>query len=456
MKSNQLLICAVAFAVVSCGGESTKCSSVEPKIVEEVVVDDVWAANRAFFDLQTREGKQYVAYYNKNRNMTVASRNEGDTAWVRTILPNKLHWDTHNYVDLGIDKDGYIHVSGNMHVNPLAYFRSEKPYDVSSMLTLNEMIGDVEEERVTYPRFFNNPEGDLYFSYRSGTCGNGNIMVNKFHGDSCAWERYLNEPLFLGIEESSDRAAYHKLIVDEDGTFHYVWMWRWTPLVETCHQLCYATTKDLKSWKNGAGDDVSLPFRPDTKLLIVDNTPTKGGMHNGKFNIITDAEHNPYIAYIKYDKKGNTQLYLAAYLKGKWNSLKLTDWDFRWHFEGGGDTMTSGATFTLDGFSEEGYLVISWSNEKGESGRSVVDVTTMSCVDGKGVCVAKEYPSDINTPMTDRGFTVQNIYDEGVSSIDGVKYVLKWETDQATHGKHAPEVMPEGPLSKLVVLKIQK
>lgn len=441
-------VCAVG-CCCSAGGD-------EPQITEEVFVDDAWVANRAFFDLQTRNGKQFVAYYNKNRNMTVAMRNEGDTAWVRTPLPNRLHWDTHNYVDMGIDEKGYIHVSGNMHVNPLAYFRSEKPYDVSTMLTLNEMIGDKEEARVTYPRFFNSPEGDLYYSYRSGTCGDGNIMVNKFDPESCEWSRYLNEPLFLGVEESTDRAAYHRFIVDEEGTFHYVWMWRWTPLVETCHQLCYATTKDLKSWKNGAGEEISLPFRPDTKALIVDPAPTKGGMHNGKYNIIVDEAHNPYIGYLKYDEAGNTQLYLAAFKGGKWQSLQLTNWDFRWEFFGGGDKMSMGAVFDLEGFSKEGYLVISWRNEKGESGRNVIDTEKFAMVDGAGIFVAPEYPSNMASPMTDRGFTVQTIYDEGASSIDGVKYVLKWETDQATHGKHAPEVMPEGPLSKLVVLKIEK
>ncbi len=455
MKVKYISLPLLALCLFSCASESSKSAIQEPKITEELIVDEVWVANRAFFDFKTVGGKQFVAYYNKDRNMTIASRNEGDTTWQRTVLPNKLHWDTHNYVTVGVDTKGYVHVSGNMHVNPLAYFRSAKPYDISEMLTLNEMVG-TDEERVTYPNFFNSPEGDLYYSYRSGSCGDGNILVNQFDPESCEWNRYLNEPLFQGVEENSDRAAYHKFVVDDQGTFHYTWMWRWTPMVETCHQLCYASTKDLKNWKNAAGEEVHLPFRPDNPALIVDNAPTKGGLHNGKYSIITSEDHKPYIAYLRYDGDGNTQLYLASYYAGSWRSKQLTNWTFRWKFIEGGDKMTMGASFSFDGFTDDDLLVISWNNEMGESGKSVINTKNMEEVDGKGITIAPKFPSSITQPMTDRGFTVQNIFDDGESSIDGVSYLLKWETDQSTHGKHAPEVMPEGPTSKLLMLKVEE
>lgn len=451
----KILFFALSLSLFACAEEQKAVATSEYEVAEELVVDKAWVANRAFFDFKTVNGKQFVAYYNENRNMTVASRNEGDTTWVRTVLPNKLHWDTHNYVTLGVDANGYVHVSGNMHVNPLAYFRSEKPYDVSTMLTLNEMVGN-SEDRVTYPNFFNSPSNDLYYSYRYGTCGNGNIMVNKFDPETCEWSRFLDEPLFMGVEKNSDRAAYHKFIVDDEGTFHYTWMWRWTPMVETCHQLCYASTKDLKTWKNAAGETVSLPFKPDTDALMVDPAPTKGGLHNSKFQIITSDNHEPYITYLRYDNDGNTQLYLAGFFEGEWKSLQLTAWTFRWKFIEGGDKMTMGADFAFDGFTPDGLLVISWKNEMGESGRSVVDTKTFTEVDGSDVVVTPKYPASLLEPMTDRGFTVQNIFDDGKSSIENVEYALKWETDQATHGKHAPEVMPEGPTSELIMLKLVK
>lgn len=260
----------------------------------------------------------------------------------------------------------------------------------------------------------------------------------------------------MGVEANSDRAAYHKFIVDEDGTFHYTWMWRWTPMVETCHQLCYASTKDLKSWRNAAGESVSLPFRPDTEALIVDNAPSKGGLHNSKFQITTSEDNKPYIAYLRYDDNGNTQLYLAGVVDDEWRQLQLTNWTFRWKFIEGGDKMTTGADFAFDGFTPEGELVISWKNDMDESGRAVIDTKSFEMIDGSEVKMIPKFPASLVEPLTDRGFTVQNVYDDGESSMEGVKYVLKWETDQATHGKHAPKVMPEGPTSKLILVKLEK
>lgn len=58
----------------------------------------------------------------------------------------------------------------------MVYFRSEKPYDVSSMVEVNKLVGK-DEESVMYPNFFHDKIGDFLFSYRSGTCGN--ILINR-------------------------------------------------------------------------------------------------------------------------------------------------------------------------------------------------------------------------------------------------------------------------------------
>jgi hypothetical protein len=207
--------------------------------------------------------------------MTVALRDIDSDRWQKTTLPSKLMWDSHNRVALGIDELGFLHVAGNMHVHPLCYFRSEKPYDISRMKAHHRMLGR-DEQRVTYPRFFYDRLGRLLFSYRSGTCGNGNILVNRFEPEQQRWVRHLDVPLFAGVQADDDRAAYHRFAKDAQGNFHFVWMWRWTPQVETCHQLCYATTPDLVHWKNAAGQTVALPFRPDMARGDCGRCPLQG------------------------------------------------------------------------------------------------------------------------------------------------------------------------------------
>ncbi|HUV62965.1 MAG TPA: BNR repeat-containing protein, partial [Sedimentisphaerales bacterium] len=397
---------------------------------------------------------QFVAYYDRHRMMTVASRDIGSDRWQKTTLPSKLMWDSHNSVALGIDEQGYIHVSGNMHTHPLCYFRSEKPYDIRRMIAHHRMIGR-DEERVTYPRFFYDRLGRLLFSYRSGTCGNGNILVNRFEPENERWVRHLNTPLFEGIEANDNRAAYHTYTKDAEGHFHFVWMWRWTPMVETCHQLCYATSPDLIHWKNAAGQPVPLPFRPDMKEVTVDDVPSKGGLHNSRYQIILTQDGRPMIGYVKYDGQGLTQLYMAKYDGGQWISKQISDWDFRWKFIEGGDQMTEGGRFRLAGISEEGVLVIPWSTEKGDSGQYTLDTETLEPATTVAT-VEPSYPEAVRKRLSDTpGLSVNLSDDNGGTQEDGVRYLLKWESRGGSHGRHAPQVIPEGPVSRLVVLKIQ-
>lgn len=447
-----LIILASSFILGACNFGSKESHS--PAIVEQVFVDSVWAANGVGFDIKTLGDKQFVAYFDRSRMMTVASRDIGSDEWAKQILPNQLMWDSHNSVKLGIDEMGYIHVSGNMHVHPLAYFRSTKPYDVHSMVQVNEMVGK-DEDSVTYPNFFHDKWGSLFYSYRAGTCGNGNIMVNRYLPGEGRWERFLGESLFYGIEENDDRAAYHHWVKDSKGDFHFAWIWRWTPDVETSHQICYAKTPDLKNWKNAAGEPVSLPFRPDDERVIVDGTPSRGGMHNSRYRLILTDEDEPIIGYVKYDENGMTQLYLAGFRDGEWISRKISDWDFRWEFIKGGAFMTIGGSFRFAGISGDGLLAIDWATEKGESGRYTIDPETLEHSD-KPARIIPRYPVDLGNRMgTDPQMSVRLAYDKGGAHMDGSRYVLKWETLHGGFAQHAPKVIPDGPLSPLVLLKIK-
>ena len=340
-----------------------------------------------------------------------------------------------------------------MHVNPLVYFRSTKPYDINSLVEINKMIG-IEETDVTYPKFFYDKHNRLYFSYRSGTCGNGNILVNQFNPTRKEWVRYLNKPLFEGIEATDDRAAYHRFVKDSEGNFHFIWMWRWTPEVATSHQICYATSPDLLNWKNAAGKVVQLPFRPDDEQLIVDPSPSKGGMHNGKYQIILTDKDEPIIGYLKYDEAGLTQLYVAKFDDEEWKQKKMSDWNFRWKFVGGGDKMSKGASFNLNGFTENGLLMIDWSTETSKSGIYVVNPNTLELVD-KEIKIQSKYPKAIHQRLTDHPKMSVNLQsDSGIPTETDQNYLLKWESMGKSHGRHAPKVIPKGPISPLKLVNI--
>ncbi len=83
--------------------------------VEKMDIEPVWAGHPVGFCLLTHPPHQFVAYYDAQRQLSVAQRMLDSTRWTITKLPSTLAWDSHHYVTMAIDRDGHLHVSGNMH-----------------------------------------------------------------------------------------------------------------------------------------------------------------------------------------------------------------------------------------------------------------------------------------------------------------------------------------------------
>lgn len=173
-----------------------------PVSFESLDVAPVWSGHPVHFAIETVDRWQYVAFYDAERRMTVAQRSLDSARWVFCRLASVVGWDSHNYIAMAVDADGYIHVSGNMHGDRLVYFRSTGPHDISSFESPG-MVGDLER-RVTYPRFMSrnrgsgDSQGELYFQYRDGKSGDGEQILNAYDVASKRWRRHLAEPLLDG------------------------------------------------------------------------------------------------------------------------------------------------------------------------------------------------------------------------------------------------------------------
>ena len=214
--------------------------------VEMVDITDVWSGHPVAFSLVTRGDQQFAAFFDADRRMTVAQRTLGTTTWRLTRLDNTLGWDSHNYVAMAIDSTGFLHVSGNMHNVPLIYYRSTRALDANSLARVTSMVGS-NEQSVTYPEFFQGPTGNLVFIYRDGGSGNGNHIFNTYDTGTRAWRRLLGTPLTDG---QGQRNAYPLgPVLGPDGFYHLVWVWRDTPDAATNHDLSYARSRDLVTWR---------------------------------------------------------------------------------------------------------------------------------------------------------------------------------------------------------------
>ncbi|NCT09049.1 MAG: hypothetical protein GW772_03075 [Flavobacteriia bacterium] len=464
MKKQQIILFFSILIVFACQrkqfskfvvvDETDKTESIE-QIIE---IDSVWAGHPVDFCLYTHKTRQYIAYYNANRNMVVGQRNLDEDKFDLHILPptfreeaggtsTVLGWDGHNYITIGIDKNGYIHVSGNVHANPLTYFRSTKPNDISTLEQVFEMIG-TEEKRTTYPRFMVTKEGDFLYNYRDGGSGNGKEIYNIYNSETKTWKRFFDEPLTDGLGLMSAYQTQPTLL--KDGWYHMYWVWRDTPDCSTNHDLSYMKSSDLKKWYNAFGEPVELPASPDKKLLIVDPIPVKGGIINLAAKMVLDDKNKPVFTYHKYDSDGNIQLYTAQIQDNKWIFKQVTNWDYRWEFSGMGTMIfelnLKNFTKRADGKYEIDYWHIKYGdgtillNDKFEG----IGKTLKSDIFGKDMKFEGTFP----------GLIVQSINDLGKTQDDDIRYVLKWET--LSNNRDKPRQKPWPKSSRLILYKLKK
>jgi hypothetical protein len=416
-------------------------------VVETLDVAPVWSAHPVGFCLLTGGGKQFVAFYDAERRMTVAERSLKSRKWTLHVLPETLGWDSHNYVTMAADRDGYLHLSGNMHGHPLKYFRTEKPWDASTFERVEAMVG-AREARCTYPSFLLGKHDEMVFTYRDGGSGNGDQIYNIYDTKTRAWKRLIDKPLTDG--EGLMNAYFAGPVKGPDGWFHVAWVWRDTGDCATNHDLSYARSSDLVHWETAAAAPLKLPIRLDEKT-IVDPVPAGGGMINSNVRLSFDGQKRPVISYHKFDDKGFTQVYNARLEGSAWRIYQVSDWDWRWEFSGGG---TIASQIGVEGVSPQGRgtLYQGYSHAKKGAGAWLLDEATM-----KPLRQAKRRQSVPTRVMKKRsefeGMRVQVRGGSGSSGEPGVSYLLRWETLSSNRDQPRKPPLPEP--SMLQLLKIQ-
>lgn len=423
-------------------------AAMEPRILEAVDLEPVWAGHSVGFCLLTHGDHQFAAYYDAERRMTVAGRRLGEERWVLAKLDSTLGWDSHNYVTMAVDRAGYLHVCGNMHVVPLVYFRSDKPLDVRSLRRVPAMTGEAEK-RVTYPQFFRTPEGALLFMYRDGSSGNGRRLVNIYDETTRTWTRYLDKPLLDGTGRSMN--AYPAAIRQgPDGFFHLVWMWRETPDCRTNLHISHARSRDLKHWETAGGRAVPLPITPDNLDVVVDPTPANRGMINVGFGIGFDPAQRAVIHYHNYDKDGNSQIYLARWEDDAWAIRQVSRWEYRWDFQGGGSIPVDLGAQPVQVLAD-GRFVLSWSHVKYGSGAWLLDPATLQASETSKL--PPRYPAQLTRPQTKfPGLGVRWAADLTETPQQDRRYVLRWESLGSNRDRPRSGPIPEPTMLTLYAL----
>ena len=430
------------------------------EILSSILISAVWSGHPVRFDLLTHKGHQFIAFYDADRKMTVGQRRleeasfqlfrlEGTWLEARGRLSTDIAWDSHNSVTMAIDRNDHIHLSGNMHVDPLIYFRTKEPLDVSTFERVDHMVGE-NETRCTYPVFMKGPNEELVFRFRDGSSGNGVDYYNQYDEAKEAWSRLVNVPILDGMDAMNAYARMPEL--GPDGRDHMIWMWRDTPDCATNHDISYASSPDLVNWVAGDGSPLGLPITVKAPSSIVDPVPPGGGLINMCQSLGFDSLHRPIVSYHKHDGEGNTQAYASRLENGSWKVYQLSDWDYRWEFGGGGSI---GAEIRLGGadVSEKGHLRMTWWHLKKGAGIWKIDEKTMTVV-GSYPENKRDTPEALaHVELGYPGMTVRTADSRGERPPNGERHLLKWETLPANRDKPREEIPPPSELRLYVLGK---
>ena len=216
--------------------------------------------------LASHKGFQFVGYYDAKRRVCLARRKLPDGDW-RVLRFEDYDFssnDAHNVISIGIcSGDGTIHLAFDHHGHPLHYRVSKKgvataPESVQWGAQLfSPVLSELEQGRpikITYPRFWQSPEGRLQFCYRQGGSGNGDRMLVDYDPDVGRWSgtRMIDSHagLFEDMEGASEsRCSYPNGYEYGPGDrLHTTWVWRESSQGAN-HDLCYTYSEDRgKTW----------------------------------------------------------------------------------------------------------------------------------------------------------------------------------------------------------------
>ncbi len=479
MKSfgNKVLIATCAIMVtaglmpLAVGDDRLYLASEYDAVLEEIDVAPVWSVHQLGQpNLYTREGRQYIAYYDHERYLSIAQRELGSEEWTYQSFPVQMGWATgsHSKLTLAIDRDGYIHLSsyrrtlleGPPEPPTKIYYRSKNPHDISEFERLY-MIS--EDEAPHYPTFIEGPDNTLYFMYRDGVSGRGNQVYNEYDLETRTWKRLHDSPLFDGRDQMS---AYGGPVLGPDGYWHARWVWRNTPDNASNHSLSYARSKDMRAWETITGDPIELPITSETEGVIVDPAGPGDGISNMTYSLSWDAALRPIVSYHKFDADGHSQIYNARFEDGAWRHVQATHWSFTWDYSGTGGrprVLNVGSLTARDDGTLEHTL---WSQQYGHE-LILLDAETLEPIERLEPEAPPAWRQAMNTPEQDfevepnptllregGPMEVTLINDQGAPEEPGIAYIARWENAGRNRERAVPEPWPAPTM--LRVYKIQQ
>jgi len=250
------------------------------------------------------KGFQYLAYYDAERHVCLTRRKLplGNWETIRFLDYYFESNDAHNVVTLGIcPNDGTIHLAFDHHGHTLHYRVSKKglankPETMNwDMSVFGLVVSELEKGKtikITYPKFWQTPDGNLQFNYRQGGSGNGDRMLVDYNAATGTWENTRQIDSRDGLFEdefgqSNSRCSYpNGYDYDVSGKLHTTWVWRESSQGVN-HDLMYAYSEDQGfSWRNNDGELLKEIIHVNSPKITVQSIPRVLGLMNDHGQVI--------------------------------------------------------------------------------------------------------------------------------------------------------------------------
>ncbi|MHC4356311.1 MAG: BNR repeat-containing protein, partial [Planctomycetota bacterium] len=246
----------------------------------------------------THGGHQYVGYYDGKRRVCLARRKvpKGDWRIIRFADYDFKSNDAHNPISIGIcPKDGTIHMAFDHHGHSLHYRVSRRSaatesgsaaWDASIFGPITSELEEGKQIKITYPRFWQTPDGGLQFCYRQGGSGNGDRMLVGYDAETGEWANTRQIDSHKGLfkdsmGQSRSRCSYpNGYDYGPGGKLHATWVWRESSQGSN-HDLMYAYSQDGgKTWLNNTGQVLPEPAGVNSSGITVAKISRLHGLMN--------------------------------------------------------------------------------------------------------------------------------------------------------------------------------
>ncbi len=342
-------------------------------------------------DFQTsvvsHKGNIYFGFVDAALNGCISKKDKNGTVTTTVVVRSVLE-DPHNSVSIGIDAEGYIHWTGDMHQDAMKYFRSDKPEDISTFSQLDGNIangGMWGPHGVSYGRFIQSRKGTLFFISRQrlGTNSDGWVPggqgghIQVYNTDTKRWNQlgslgysfqsdkgrtitggmdnlHQTKAIFwdnsgAGVPPNNGYQGYKiRVVFDKNNRLHMVWNVAKNPIrttvSDTHTHLMYAYSDDEGlTWKKSDGTSLNLPITTETGDVVYMEDPNVDAqrMFNGCYIALT-SDNKPIICQWSYSRN----LLVFKYNGSSWSN-ESSVWNLGW--PGEAFTDDNGWITTMDG-----------------------------------------------------------------------------------------------------------